>query len=326
MLALDGVRFLRIHSFGMNQMADQQQFLSFMEAPPVQEPASPVDVANRCPTEKRSETPDRDSVLKTLRAKVGCINAARRSGGVVFSTGCQEIDSWLPIEGLHPSTLTEWVAADNSVAAGSLAMLAAVVRLHQVPNRPLVIVDCEGTFYPPAAVSLGVPSERMVLLRPGRAADAIWAIDQSLRSGAVAAVWADLPMRVDDRDARRLQLAAETGRTPGLLVRGFQARGKPSFSEVQFYVSGNKRHIHAGHSPHSAHSDFETLSVTLDRVRGGAVGQHLEVQIDDSATIRPISPTRTKRHETAAEHLALQLANPATAKRVAARRPGRTAS
>ena len=31
---------------------------------------------------------------------------------------------------------------------------------------PLVIVDCEGTFYPPAAVSLGVPSERMILLRP----------------------------------------------------------------------------------------------------------------------------------------------------------------
>ena len=281
--------------------------------------------ADGSPQDRLSAT-QRDSVLKSLRAQVGCVTTVRQSDRAVFSTGCRAIDNWLPIDGLHPSTLTEWIAAHDSAAAGSLAMSAAAHRLRQIPDRPLVIVDCDGAFYPPAAVSLGVPSERMILLRPRGGADAIWAIDQALRSGAVAAVWASLPMQVDDRDARRLQLAAETGRTPGLLVRGFHARGRPSFSEVQFYVSEKKRPLKAARSTNAARSDFETISVTLDRVRGGVVGQHLEVQIDDSAVIRPISSTSTQRHETAAEHLASQLANPAIAKRVAARRRARTAS
>jgi hypothetical protein len=270
---------------------------------------------------KNDPPPTRDSVVKDLRAKVGCVTTARQVDGNAFSTGCTAVDDWLPIGGLHPQTLTEWVAAHESAAAGSLAMSAAAQRLRQIPVKPLVIVDCDGAFYPPAAVSLGVPSDRMILLRPRAGGDAIWAIDQALRSGAVAAVWASLPMRVDDRDARRLQLAAETGRTPGLLVRGFAARGKPSFSEVQFYVSEKNRRVNR-----VARSDFETISITLDRVRGGIVGQHLEVQIDDSATIRPISSSNTRRHETAAEHLASQLANPATAKRVASRRRARSAS
>ncbi|WP_147867596.1 ImuA family protein [Stieleria maiorica] len=232
---------------------------------------------------------------------------------------------------MHPSTLTEWIAAHDGVAAGSLAMSAAASRLRQIPARPLVIVDCSGTFYPPAAVSLGVPHQRMILLRPRSGADAIWAIDQSLRSGAAAAVWASLPMQVDDRDARRLQLAAEAGRTPGLFVRGFATRGKPSFAEVQFYVSQQQRDTAqraTKRRPTHRWRDFEVLSITLDRVRGGVAGKQLQLQITDAATLRPLSTTapQTPRHETAAEHLASQLAHPAIAKRVASRRDARTAS
>ncbi|WP_182869073.1 ImuA family protein [Stieleria mannarensis] len=281
-----------------------------------------------------------------MRAKVGCLSTARQDDGIGFSTGCESLDRWLPIGGLHPSTLTEWIAAHDGVAAGSLAMSAAASRLRQIPARPLVIVDCSGTFYPPAAVALGVPHQRMILLRPRSGADALWAIDQSLRSGAAAAVWASLPMQIDDRDARRLQLAAEAGRTPGLFVRGFAARGKPSFAEVQFYVSQQPRdatkhntaqHNTAQHNtaqraskrrPMNRSRGFEVLSVTLDRVRGGVAGKQLDLQITDAATLRPLSTTapQTPRHETAAEHLASQLAHPAIAKRVASRPDARTAS
>lgn len=320
-------------------MATEQQLFSFM-APPV-EHTPPVNRTPKntstslskptLPSEPAlpSEPPSREAILKTLRAQVGCVTTPRQTAGVGFSTGCGPMDQWFPTGGLHPWTLTEWIAAHDSAAAGSLAMSAAANRLRQIQGRPLVVVDCEGSFYPPAAVSMGVPPERMILLRPRSAADAIWSIDQSLRSGTVAAVWASLPMRIEDRDARRLQLAAETGRTPGLLVRGFAARGKPSFAEVQFYVSQRSRSVKPQRPANHA-SDFEVISVTLDRVRGGVVGKQLDLQIIDSAIIRPIaSPTtrpQTIRHETAAEHLASQLANPASAKRVAPQRRARTAS
>ncbi|KAA5545166.1 hypothetical protein FYK55_05690 [Roseiconus nitratireducens] len=272
-----------------------------------------------------SERERRDRVLRKLRDQVGCITTIRRTEEAVFSTGSDVMNGWLPAGGLLAATLTEWVAAHESAAAGSLALLAAAERLRQTPARPLLVVDCDGTFYPPAAAALGIAVGRLILVRPPTAGDAIWTIDQALRSGAVAAVWAALPMRVDDRDARRLQLAAETGRTPGLLVRGFEARGKPSFSEVQFYVAEKRRRADAsaGADPSSAFrpprlrtgSDFETISVTLDRVRGGRQGQQVTLQIDDQAVIHPLPSSDTRRHETAARHLAAELANPTTAKR-----------
>ncbi|MEO1524478.1 MAG: hypothetical protein AAFX06_03540 [Planctomycetota bacterium] len=244
---------------------------------------------------------DRDALLRTLRAQVEATTAARRGRQACFSTGCQTIDEWLPEKGLHPGALTDWVAAHSSAAAGSLAMLAAANRLRQVPDRPLIVIDCDGTFYPPAAVALGVPAERIILLRPPSGQDAIWAIDHALRSTAVAAVWAALAIRLDDRDARRLQLSAEAGRTPGLLVRGFHARRQPSFSDTQFYVSESRR-------------VSDGMTVTLDRVRGGIVGKRVDLRIGDRADIQTLS-SGYEANETAAQSLATRLADPTLAKR-----------
>ncbi|MEL6106496.1 MAG: hypothetical protein AAFU85_10680 [Planctomycetota bacterium] len=245
---------------------------------------------------------DRDSVLRKLRAQVDATVTARRAQQACFSTGCPTIDDWLPEGGLHPCGLTGWVAAHKSAPASSLAMLAAANRLRQIPDRPLVIIDCDGTFYPPAGVALGVPAERMILLRPRGGQDAIWAIDHALRSTAVAAVWASLAVGMDDRDARRLQLAAEAGRTPGLLVRGFHARRKPSFSDTQFYVSESRRVA-------------DGITVILDRVRGGIVGKRVDLRIGDRAEIQTLSSADHQANETAAQSLATRLADPTLAKR-----------
>ena len=81
---------------------------------------------------------------------------------------------------------------------------------------------------------LGVPLERLVVVRTARLADALWACEQTLRCQAVAAVV--LPLRrLDPYTSRRLQLAAETGGSLGLLVRSDEP-GEPTFaaSRVRF--------------------------------------------------------------------------------------------
>jgi protein ImuA len=75
----------------------------------------------------------------------------------------------------------------------------------------------------------------MVLLRPKSKADALWAFDQALRCTGVGAVWAAWD-RLDGRDFRRLQLAAESGRTLGILVRPSSRRGELTWAEVQWEV------------------------------------------------------------------------------------------
>jgi hypothetical protein len=83
---------------------------------------------------------------------------------------------------------------------------------------------------------MGIALERVIVLRPPSFDDAMWAIDQSLRSSSVAAVVARLD-KLSDLNARRFQLAAEQNGALGLFLRPASARSQPSWSEVQWGVS-----------------------------------------------------------------------------------------
>jgi hypothetical protein len=224
----------------------------------------------------------------------------------------------LPQGGLKVAGLAEWIAESDSSGAAALSLIAAAVQL-RCQAGPLVIVDVDKTFYPPAAVALGIPLEQIILVRPSRHAELVWAIDQALRCEAVAAVWAQVGTRLDDRDARRFQLAAEIGHTPGYFVRPRAARRRPSFADVRFHVDGSLKNSTGRETgplrqqrpdPGFAHQSQRLLQVSLDRCRGGVIGQNVWVQIDDRAQIHHVSSTESTRHETAAVHLASQLANP----------------
>jgi len=72
--------------------------------------------------------------------------------------------------------------------------------------------------YPPALVQAGADLSRWLVVRPADDDDHVWAIDLALRSGACEAVVAYVG-DLSDRLLRRLQTAAEDGRTLGLFFR-----------------------------------------------------------------------------------------------------------
>jgi len=105
-------------------------------------------------------------------------------------------------------------------------------------SLPIVLIDTHGDFYPPAAEAFGISLDRLIVLRVRRAKDALWAAEQSLRSPAVGAVIAPLN-DLDERDSRRLQLAAERSGCLGLILRPAHRRAK-SFAAVQMLVESDE--------------------------------------------------------------------------------------
>ena len=198
---------------------------------------------------------------------------AERSVAVVSSC-CGALDRLLPAGGFRRGTLVEWLANSSGSGAGTLALLVA--RQAALEGGAVVVVDRNGWFYPLAAAALGMDLERIIVVRSGSARDEIWALDQSLRCPGVAAVWSSLGDQIDQRDFRRLQLAAETGNSLGLLLRPATVRGKPTWSDVQLLVE-----------PRPATSDHaRCLHIQLTRCRGRLQPRtELDLELGDNGEI-----------------------------------------
>lgn len=259
------------------------------------EPAAAVDAAVHSPADPLARVDQLRRLVRRMEGRGATINAPEP---IVFSAGGPVLDALLPHGGLRPGTLVEWVCDARRAGASLLAMIAAASVLgHEASgNRPLVVVEGLGdaaqvgdeSFYPPAAISLGIAADSMMIIRKQRGhtrGDLIWAIDQSLRSGAVAAVYAEIGDWLDPTDARRLQLAAETGGAVGLFVRPMGLRRQPasrptansaaatraSFADVRWIVS-----------PLPGHGG-RRLEVELDRCRGGVTGGSRWIEIGVAA-------------------------------------------
>jgi cell division inhibitor SulA/protein ImuA len=95
--------------------------------------------------------------------------------------------------------------------------------------------------YPPALAQHDVDVARLLLVRTGKPIDALWAMEQALRSQACIAAlgWFN---QVDDRMLRRIQLAAEAGNSWAVVFRSarYLQQHSPAVLRIQlkFVVNG----------------------------------------------------------------------------------------
>lgn len=197
-----------------------------------------------------------------------------RAADVVWGTvssGFPGLDAVLTEGGLRRGTLVEWMAAAPGAGATLCALRAA--RAAMADDRPLVIVDDDGSFHPPGLQN-SVDWRRVLLVRCRDRRQLEWATDQALRTSGVGAVLVRYDVE-DERRLRRWQLAAERGGVLGLIVRQLPRQPEVCFSEIRIHV----------HSRSAAEGRFVRLE--LLRSRQGGCGAAVEVRLDDDAHSLP---------------------------------------
>jgi protein ImuA len=247
-----------------------------------------------------------------------------------ISLGIPAFDQLLPGQeqrGIGRGTLVEWLWTAEGSGAGTLALRAArricamepvrdtIVEREKDQTAPslhspatdtmsvvqrerdqtaLVVIDPCGEFYPPAAIACGIDLARLILVQPGNRPDRDWALDQTLRSAGVGAVWCWLD-EADSRSLRRWQLAAEAGGAVGLLLRPESAREEPSFADVRLLVESAGLGLSLGKVGGPRRVRVEVL-----RARGTSGGGSVTLEIDDETgdvrlAAELADPTRERR-------------------------------
>ncbi len=252
------------------------------------------------------------SVVQQLSREVRQLERLGRPSGdaAAISAGCEALDACLPNRGYVPGSVVEYLRTAPACGASYLAYTAAAAAMKTSVGY-LVIVDTQHNIYPPALMPCGIDLQRVVMVRPESHADAMWAVDQALRTPAVAAVVADLE-KIDDRAARRFQLAAESGAGLALLLRSAAARRQPSWAEVQWLVRSP-----AAEKP--SWKGGRVLQVKLVRNRGGRAGAIVQLEIDSiTGALKPALRERNRHEQQVAMRLATELAHPKNPSRRAA--------
>jgi hypothetical protein len=131
-------------------------------------------------------------------------------------TGFGELDEVLPGGGWPVGAITELMPETQGIGELSL-VLPALAQLARA-GRCIAWIAPPFLPYPPALMRRGIALEQLLWVRAREARTALWATEQALRCPAIGAVLA-WPEDVDDRRLRRLQLAAESGGSCGLLYR-----------------------------------------------------------------------------------------------------------
>jgi hypothetical protein len=184
-------------------------------------------------------------------------------------TGFGALDERLPGRGWPRSGLIEILVSRFGVGELTLLLPALAALTRRPMARWCVWVAPPLEPFAPSLAAHGVVLERLLVVRPsiihrGRPNGILWAFEQSLGSGAcdIAMAWAKRPRA---KEVRRLQLAAERGRTLGVLFRPQQAARESSYATLRMTL------VPAAHG----------VRVTLLKSRGGVRGS-VEINVQGS--------------------------------------------
>ena len=153
-------------------------------------------------------------------------------------TGFDALDDVLPTGGWPDASVTELLLSSDGI--GELQLLWPTLRrlshASDASMRPVVLIAPPYIPYAPAWAKADIDLENLHVVHATTDADALWAAEQCLRSGACSAVlcW---PMKADDRAMRRLQVAAQTGQSLGFVFRDQREARNPSPAALRLQLS-----------------------------------------------------------------------------------------
>jgi cell division inhibitor SulA/protein ImuA len=131
-------------------------------------------------------------------------------------TGFSSLDNALPTQGWCIGGVTEILCAQQGIGEVSL-LLPALSRVTQ-ENQWAAFINPPHIPYAPALSNAGICLDRLLIIDTKDDANTLWAAEQVLRAGLFASVVAWVG-RSTAQKQRRLQLAAETGKTWATIYR-----------------------------------------------------------------------------------------------------------
>lgn len=154
------------------------------------------------------------------------LNQAPNKSGI--PSGYPILDANLPWQGWPSNALVEVIT--DFWGTGELQLVLPLLR--NLSQQQWILWICPPCMpYAPALMSAGIDTAHIIVIRP-EPSQILWSIEKALQNQACSLVLA-WPQRLSGKHIRRLQLAASTGKTLGILFHHRHIRHSSSVLQLQ---------------------------------------------------------------------------------------------
>jgi len=239
------------------------------------------------------------ATIARLRARIWALEQGSGAPPPILALGAP--DAALPWGGLPLARLHQVAAADAAALGFAAALLGLIA-------RGRTVLWCRrrdaATPFLPGLAALGLAPDQVVMAEADRAVEVLWAMEEGLRCPALGGVLGEVS-DLAPAAARRLQLAAETGRVAGLAVTSPRTATSGATTRWRVSAAPSAPTQWGGLGP-------PTWNVALERCRGGLPrawtlewrdGGFAEPDINRQVRPNHCHPTPTPPHRREGIHL-----------------------
>jgi len=214
--------------------------------------------------EQRTASPELSVGTHTLTlddlARLCQQGPSRRSLPAALPSGFAPLDADLPGGGWPMGAIAELMPA--AMGIGELGLLLPALSRLARTGRYIAWIAPPYLPHAPALAQGGLPLERLWIIQTRGLQESLWAAQQTLLCPAIGAVlsW---PSGITDKNVRRLQLAAETGGSLGILYRPPEAARESSPAALRLRLEAMA----------------DGLAVDIHKCRGGRAGSRVRLPL-----------------------------------------------
>jgi protein ImuA len=141
-----------------------------------------------------------------------------RAAGVASVVGLGQVEAAFPNAVFPVGAIHEFITSDREQAAASIGFMAGLISGLAKKGGACLWISVSGKLFPPSLTAFDVEPDRMIFIDVEREKDVLWAMEEALKCEGLAAVIAEV-RDISFAQSRRLQLAVESSKVTGLLLR-----------------------------------------------------------------------------------------------------------
>lgn len=160
----------------------------------------------------------RSDIFADLQSDILRMQGFKPSGSNIVTAGLGPILSAFPNKTFPLGAVHEFISDRSEDIAATTGFISGLLGSLMKSSGATLWISASRKLFPPALKTFGIQPDRFIFIDVKKESDVLWAMDEALKCGALAAVVGEME-HLDFTSSRRLQLAVEQSHVTGFILR-----------------------------------------------------------------------------------------------------------